>query len=398
MLPRRMTRYILAEFFKVFLMTSAALTVVMVVAVVAQEAVRQSLGPQAALKLLPYSLPVALLYAIPGTTLFAACSIYGRISAANEMVAVSSLGISPLALLRPALLFSFLTSLLVVWLNDYPAAWGRQGIKRVVLESVEQIAYGMLRANRSYSTERLSINVAGVDGHKLLRPTLRLYTDADEPPLEIRARVAEITTDVKREALVISFTDGEIEKGNRVRGVFHGRTERFEVSLSDAAAKAGTAGRPVDTPLSQMAAAISSQRQEILQQEQKLAAEAALQLMSGEFTDLTTVDWQDEEKKLVTSKTRLSRLHTEPWRRWANGFSCLAFVMVGAPLAVRIRSADVWTSFLCCFAPILVGYYPLLAYGVDLAKSGELPPCCVWLGNLVLFAVGYWMLQRVQRY
>ena len=35
--------------------------------------------------------------------------------------------------------------------------------------------------------------------------------------------------------------------------------------------------------------------------------------------------------------TRLHRLHTEPWRRWANGFSCLCFVMIGVPVAVWLR-------------------------------------------------------------
>ena len=91
-------------------------------------------------------------------------------------------------------------------------------------------------------------------------------------------------------------------------------------------------------------------------------------------------------------------MRTEPWRRWANGFSCMAFVLVGAPLAIRLRTADVWTSFIACFLPILVVYYPLLAYGVDLAKSGDLPPYCVWLGNVVLVTVGYRMIRWVLRY
>ena len=97
-------------------------------------------------------------------------------------------------------------------------------------------------------------------------------------------------------------------------------------------------------------------------------------------------------------RQRLHRLETEPFRRWASGFSCLAFVMVGAPLAIRLRNSDLMTTFGICFLPILIVYYPLFAYGLDRAKNGALPPYCVWLGNVVCLAIGAWLLRKVSRY
>jgi lipopolysaccharide export system permease protein len=91
-------------------------------------------------------------------------------------------------------------------------------------------------------------------------------------------------------------------------------------------------------------------------------------------------------------------LKTEPHRRWAAGLSCLCFVMVGAPLAIRLRNSDFLTSFFLCFLPILIVYYPLLAYGIGRAKSGAVPPQVVWLGNLILVAAGVWMTRRMMRY
>jgi len=119
--------------------------------------------------------------------------------------------------------------------------------------------------------------------------------------------------------------------------------------------------------------------------------------MTGDFAELNDARWSQQHLAIALGQLRLFRLQTEPWRRWANGFSCLAFVLVGAPLAVRMRSADVWSSFIVCFLPILIVYYPLLAYGVDLSKSGELPPYSVWIANVVLMAVGYWMTRRMLR-
>jgi lipopolysaccharide export system permease protein len=91
-------------------------------------------------------------------------------------------------------------------------------------------------------------------------------------------------------------------------------------------------------------------------------------------------------------------LHTEPWRRWANGFSCLCFVLIGAPMAIRLRHAEFLAIFFACFLPILVVYYPLMAVSVDQAKDGVFPPPAVWLGNVVLAILGAWMLRRVIRY
>jgi lipopolysaccharide export system permease protein len=87
----------------------------------------------------------------------------------------------------------------------------------------------------------------------------------------------------------------------------------------------------------------------------------------------------------------------EPWRRWANGFSCLCFVLVGAPMAIRMRNADFLTSFFLCFLPILIVYYPVFMLGVDQAKRGSVPPVVVWMGNVLITLWGWWLLRRVVR-
>lgn len=67
-------------------------------------------------------------------------------------------------------------------------------------------------------------------------------------------------------------------------------------------------------------------------------------------------------------------------------------------MAIRLKNRDILTSFFLCFLPILVVYYPLLAYGVEGAKNGTLPPYAVWAGNALLALWGWWLLKRVLRY
>ena len=174
MWPRLIPRYITAELLKVFLTTLTVFTFVMTLAGVAQEAIRQGLGPVTILRLIPYTLPNALVFALPGTILFSACSVFGRLSASNELTAIKSLGISPAVVIRPALLLAFLVSLGTVWLIDIAFSWGYAGIQRVVLDSAEEIAYSVLRTQHAYRTKQFSIAVARVVDRRLLRVTITL--------------------------------------------------------------------------------------------------------------------------------------------------------------------------------------------------------------------------------
>ena len=393
---RRITRYVVTEFLAVFIGTLLVMTCILVLAVVGLDAVRSGLSLLSVARLMPYALPIALLYAIPGTTLFAACSVYGRMSAANEVVAIKSLGISPLTLLWPVFTLAFALSVGVVWLNDVAVSWGRVGIQRVIQQSLEQIVYGMLETQRSYSDKRFSINVKGVEGKKLLRPWLTITLSDSHPAWVFTAEEAVLHWEQSRNNLRISLTNGDADFGDGRRMVFPD-TEYFDIPLWSDSESGGLGDRPADTAMRRIPEAVANQMLTIRRKEQALATEAAYQLLTGEFGALADPQWQALHTDLQDSRSRLYRLHTEPWRRWANGFSCLAFVMVGAPLAIRLRNSDVWTSFAACFLPVLIVYYPLLVYGVRLAKSGELPPYCVWLGNLVFLGVGLLLIRSMMR-
>ncbi len=130
----------------------------------------------------------------------------------------------------------------------------------------------------------------------------------------------------------------------------------------------------------------------------QLAAATAVAFSTGQWDELASKTGLEYERQIYTGTDRLDRLRTEPWRRWAGGFSCLAFIMIGAPLAIIVRSADPWTTFGMCFLPILLLYYPLFLYGLDASKDGTLPPYSVWLGNIVLMMVSGLIVRRVWRY
>ena len=392
---RILTRYVLFELIKVFLIALTGMTLFMVLVGVVREAYSQGLGLKQILLLIPYILPDSLRFAVPGTILFATCSVYGRMASTNEIVAVKAQGISPWAILWPTFVFAFLLSVVAVWLNDVAAGWGREGAKRVVIESVVEIIYSRLAQQRSYSSRMFSINVKAVDGQKLIEPTFSFTPEGDGSETTITARWAELESDLVANTLTLVCHDSTDYAGG-LTAVRPG-TMPWVIPLDEASKRSGRLS-PTDVPLSRMAKEVQVQRELNKTCSEQLAFNAADEMMAGDFAALAAHQWVTDEGFLTNEQSRLYRLLMEPPRRWANGFSCLFFVLIGAPMAIRMRNADFLTSFFACFCPILIIYYPLLIYFVNQAKLGTLPGSSVWMVNVILALFGAWLMRRVIRY
>ncbi len=392
-----MTRYVLLELAKVFSVALIGLTTAILLVGVVREAVSQGLPPAEVLKILPYILPDALRFAIPVTLLLAATTVYARMSGFNEIVALKASGISPLVVIWPAWVVAVLLSLVTVWLNDIAPTWGRAGVRGVVIESVEDIIYGMLRVERRFTGRRLAINVKAVSDRTLVRPTVSIARRGSTPPITVTAESARLETDHRERVLRLEFLNGTIDVEGRATFSFLG-TRTVELPLSDASGSDEATSSPSAIPLRQIPEEAAEQERAIARLQEAAAAEAACRLFTGDFGELAGDTWKRNAIILRDMRGRLFRLRLEPYRRWSTGFSCLFFVWVGVPMAVWLRKPEPLTSFFLCFAPILVVYYPLLIYGINGAKNGTIPPVLVWTGNVVLFAWGAWALRNVLRH
>jgi len=392
-----LTRYIVFDLLKVFLLTLTVMTAFLFVLLVGKEAVENGLGLMPILRMLPYILPQAMQFAVPGTMLLATVTVYGRVAATNEIVAVKSLGISPMTLIWPTLILATLVSFGAVVLNDVAVSWGRGGVQRVLLESLEEIVYGRLRTARSYSNSRLKVSVRRVEGRQLIQPTLLYFDDDSDKPTTIIADLAEIRSDPPNELILVVFTNAEVDLHGK-GSIYHPGEFELPIPLADFGGQQAGKRSPSQYSLREIGPSKIEQTVLIDRLEQEMTAETAHVLMTGRMFELSPANWQSKQVAQRIAIGKLHRLNTEPHRRWANGFSCLCFVMIGAPMAIRLRHGEIWGSFFACFLPILLVYYPMLAGCLDLAKEGVLPPQAVWLGNLVLALWGVWLVRRVVRF
>lgn len=394
---RILTRYVLLDLVKVFLTALAVLTLTVLLVGVVREALMQNLPMRCVAELIPYVLPDALRIAVPVTLLLTATTVYGRMAGGNEVLAIKSLGLSPMRLIQPCLWLALILSLITVWLNDVAVSWGRRGAQRVVVRAVEDIVYRMLQTQHHYRSPGMSVHVQRVEGRRLIRPTLSLQQPGG-PAVTVTAEEAELRADHRRDVLEVTLRNGTLDVEGRVSVEFPD-VQRHTVPLRAASQITRLADHPSSIPLLDIPGEIDRQRRKLCAMQTRPVAEAAMHLATGRLDRLARPGQADpSDAELRRARERLSRLKTEPHRRWAAGLSCFCFIVVGAPMAVRLRGRDFLTSFFLCFLPILIVYYPLFAYGIGGAKSGTLPPWGVWAGNLMLLAWGSWLMARVRRF
>ncbi|HEX3656291.1 MAG TPA: LptF/LptG family permease [Pirellulales bacterium] len=376
-------RLILFELIKVTLIALFGMTAVLIFSDVVKQLQNQGLGMFQIVQALPFLLPYALRTSLQGALLFAVCSVYGRMAASNEIIAIKSMGISPMQVTWPALLaLGIPMSLFCVWLDDVGAAWGQRGLQRVIIQSTDEVAYGMLRTQRSFSKKHFAIAVKNVEGRKLIRPTLTYEPPGETHVVTIVAEDGELRVDRKQSRLTILMRSGKIF----VPG-------QFEMSFDDTIEQT----LPIDTtqgkPITPQLIAEQRERVETLHKN----------LNSKSFTDLLkdralAYRYQSALQRYHTEERYLSWMLTKFHQKWANSFCCLAFVAIGIPVAVRMRRGDFMTSFMLCFVPIVSAYQPLQFVGSSLAQSGQVPAYAVWFGNVILFGVAAWLLRKVNQH
>lgn len=394
---RTLTRYILSEMTQAFLMTLVSMTVFVFLALVAKEAIERGLGLTHVLQMVPYMLPQAMQFTVPGAMLMAATSVYGRVSSSNEIVAIKSLGISPMVLIWPSVALAAAISLGGVVLNDLAVSWGEDGIKRVAVGAIEDVAYSKLSKREWFRVGHWQVRADAVRdkrlfGFQLVGPP----GGRDGKVSHIRADEASFDMDQANEVVTISLVNASGEKDDwqfQIPGEF-----QYEISFQEFSAHSDGPRSPSNTPLRDVGPAITQQLAAIARAEQEMAADAGFCLLAGRTDQLSQAAWAPRRRQALDAERTLYRLRTEPHRRWANGFSCLGFVLIGAPMAIRRRHGEFWGSFFACFLPILILYYPLLIVALDWSKDGAVPAPAVWFGNVVLALWGVFLMRRVVRF
>jgi lipopolysaccharide export system permease protein len=393
------TRYVVWEVLKYFLAAALALTLILTVGMAKRAGDEWHLPFSLVFRIMPYILPEVLGITIPVAMLYSVSSVFGRMTGFNEVMALKSLGVSPMAVVWPVLVVSAFLSLGTVWMYEVAATRCRPAIDRTAGESVEEILYGMLRSAKSYDCNQFSITVKGVEEKKLIRPKITVKSQPGQPEVFISAAEAEIHTDWKARKLRIVCRDGfvDIDRG-KMSMSFTGEQEwavPIAAPVSPRYHRDRVATADVPYLIEELDRDIAQVQSSLRQLDQLRAAHKVL---SGSESEKDADLIAKMKGKIGEDRELILRLRAEPYRRWSNGFTCLGFALIGTPVAMLWRHADVWTNFFVCFAPILAVYYPLLVLADKLSTSGAMPPISFWMGNVVLAIPAVLLLRWIIRH
>jgi lipopolysaccharide export system permease protein len=384
-------RMILWELIKVFLIALVGITGILLMAGILSEAAQQGLSPGQLLAAIPLLIPSMLPYTIPATTLFAACVVYGRLAADNEILAIKSAGVNILTVVRPGLLLGVAISAGTLGLYYEMIPYTHRLLRAMVFEDAEELIYSLLKRQGVINHPQLaySMYVQGVRGKKLLSPVIKRKDAQGKIDVVATAQEAEVRVHMQKKLLIVHMKNGVTSAADGSRGYFVERD--FDVPLpKDFGSEGPRRPRAMTWP------EIRERQVEIGEEEEVLGSQVSIEMAQA----LLTLVPPDFPEHLARFNQRFGLKHLEALAldvelqmRVALSVGCLCFVLVGCPVGIWFSRSDYLSSFITCFMPIIVVYYPLLLCGTGMAKEGRLPPAplvyaadaLMGLAGLVLF-------------
>lgn len=391
---KMLQRYILGELLRVFLLLIIVLTVMLVFLGVFREAAERGLGPVQILQILPFIVPSMLPFTIPATLLLSVCVVYGRLSGDLEVIAAKAAGVSAMQLLAPAFLLGTVLTVGSFGLTNYAIPWAMANIERIVTQALEDIFLDVLASQHFYSDAHkgYSINVHDVKDRTLMDATFR-YRMKDKKQITVRAESAKLKFDLENRQINLHLTNW---KSSLPGSDSEGEMDNLEIPLPMPQNISKVKAR--NMTMASLTKRIEECKVEKIQTEQQYNQEVAMLLMTGEFHELVEVNQPLHLIRKEQSEIRKDdlRCRTEIQARFSMACSCLFFAFIGGPFSMLQARRQFITTFIMCFLPILLIYYPVMFLMVNLSKNGTVDPVwAMWIPNVILAVVGSYVLRKV---
>ncbi len=356
---RLISRAVLRELTAPFLLGFGAYTFILLIRTVillADFAVRRSAPFAEIARMALLSLPWMVVLTIPMAFLLAVLVSLGRLAADSELTALRACGVGPGAIYRPVLAAAGALSLLVLFLYNAVLPIANAALEKSMVHVAATSIVNVV-APRTFREPRPGVTFffdrVGPDGRSFEGMFLMLG-DAAEPPYRIIvARRGALALEGDQLWLdLFDSTVHELEPED---------PSRYRISRNDSQRLllAGEFGNPPN------ARAVSA---------------------GGVRSQTLSQLWAVARGRGPEDGRRLAWV--EIHKKFAIPFACIAFALVGIPLADSFRRGGRGASFALSLL-ILVIYYVLLTSGETWAQQGRIPPGpAIWCANALLILAG----------
>jgi lipopolysaccharide export system permease protein len=398
-----LTRYVIDQVLRSFLLALVTITAIFVLFMVMAEATRAGLGPRDILRIVPFIIPSSLPYTVPVALLFAVSVVYGRMASDNEIMAVKTAGLSVRHVLTPAwaLGVALTGGLLYASADLIPRA--THAFRQILFQDFEDMLYKVLKKEGEFNGRNAPfyISCKDVDDRTLIGATFKHRKSKDEPnefDLIVAAERATIRFDIPAGLARIDLQNSTTAGKSTRPFIFdvNGRKEMQYPLPADQKYKFEK--RIQEKTDGELSSEQDELRVRIQSERQWQAVKAAMWIASGRMERVSWPEVEEAYSKYPYWRKKVEELETERHLRRSLALGTILFIWLGAPVGILLARRDFLSAFIACFLPIIAVYYPLTMAGVNLAKEGTTPVWIVYAGDVALVVVGLMVVWKVRRH
>jgi lipopolysaccharide export system permease protein len=359
-------KYILKELFKLFVISTGALTTILYLdkfLFMAEMIVNRGTSLAEMAMMMAYISPAFLALTIPMGVLLSSVVTFNQFSVNNEWIAMKACNWSFLQLMKPVFCFAVMAYFLANIIMFWALPWGNQSYKVLIYDIIKNRANVDIKPdifNKDFKNLILLVKERSQDS-KLQGVFIADTSHVDSPKI-ITSNEGVIYSNPDTLKIQLKLTEGTIHELGKDRGNYQTLNfDRYDITLS-------------------------------LPETEKLEKKA---LVGNRELSLENIRERIQELKKKGLPT--SGAEVEISKKFSLPFTCLLFAFLGAPLGVKSRRSGKSGSFGLTVLVILL-YYIALIMTQNLGRIGELHSyTSVWIPNFILLILVIYSSYKMQK-
>ena len=349
-------RYIFKELFKLFIISTGALTTVLYLEkflFMAQMIVNRGVSFMEMILMMAYISPAFLSLTIPMGVLFASVITFNQFSANNEWVAMKACNWSFLELMKPVACFAILTYILANSVMFWALPWGNQSYKVLIYDIIKNRANIDIKPNFfNRNFKNLILLVKDRDQNSTLHGVFIAKTGGTNRPQIITSNEGVIYSNPETLKIQLKLSKGTIHELGMERSNYKTLNfDRYDITLS-------------------------------LPETERLEKKALVGHQELSLEKLKEKILDKRKKGLPTTGQEV-----EISKKFSLPFACLLFAFFGAPLGIKSSRSGKAGSFGIAVLVILL-YYIAFIMAQNLGSIGQIHAyTSVWIPNMVLVII-----------
>lgn len=359
--------YIIAEFLAPLFLTLGVLSFVMVMVGnlkrVADLVINKGVDIFSVGKLILLMTPYIITYALPISVLLAVIISFGRLAGDNEIIAIRASGVSLKRIIMPVLLIGVILSLTLVIFNDRASSYAHFIYRKTLVDiGIRNPTAAFEEGVFIDSFEKYILFIYRVDQKNNTLHNIRIYEPQKDnrPTRTIVAKSGEFITNPQTNTVKLKLVNGTSDEPDP-----ENPTSFYKLNFKTYFMNLNLAG---------------ANDKKVVEKKPK---------------EMNFLELRSRIAQLRTEGINAGPLITELHEKLALAFSCLVFILVGAPLGIRTRRREKSLNIGIALIVIIV-YYPLLIGAKALGMEGHLDPAlAMWIPNILVGSIGLFMTTRI---